>query len=65
MLDEDVDLKSDIKDGPDDGKEDTVKETRRYVPCHRKAFSLPRTLEPVNEDGSISPCPHIEIESPR
>jgi len=43
----------------------------RYTPGHRKAFSLPRTLEVVNEDGSIQEVrppplpPNLEIESPR
>lgn len=43
----------------------------RYTPGHRKAFSLPRTLEVVNEDGSIAEVrppplpPNLEIESPR
>lgn len=38
----------------------------RYVPCHRKAFSLPRTLEVVDELGAISPAvPSSQVESPR
>jgi len=39
----------------------------RYVPSHRKAFSLPRTLEVVDELGAISPAvpPSQEVESPR
>jgi len=40
----------------------------RYVPCHRKAFSLPRTLEVVDENGSIleQHVEHdVEVESPR
>ncbi|XP_023337041.1 TBC1 domain family member 12 [Eurytemora carolleeae] len=40
-------------------------EPARYVLGHRKAFSLPRTLEVVNEDGSISHYPLPEVESPR
>jgi len=43
----------------------------RYTPGHRKAFSLLRTLEVVNEDGSLPQVlppplpPNLEIESPR
>lgn len=39
----------------------------RYVPSHRKAFSLPRTLEVVDELGAISPAvpSSQEVESPR
>ena len=40
--DEKLRLKSDVSEITSDVNE--VKETR-YVPCHRKAFSLPRTLE--------------------
>ena len=42
--DEKLRLKSDMNELTSDVNE--VKETTpRYVPCHRKAFSLPRTLE--------------------
>jgi len=38
----------------------------RYVPSHRKAFSLPRTLEVVDELGAITPAlPTSQVESPR
>merc|ERR550532_3763250 len=39
---------------------------QRYVPPHRKAFSLPRPLEVVDELGAISPHPpSTQVESPR
>jgi len=39
----------------------------RYIPGHRKAFSLPRTLEVVDENGSILELQPVEnlVESPR
>merc|ERR1719150_1586640 len=39
---------------------------QRFLPTHRKAFSLPRTLEVVDELGAISPHPpSTQVESPR
>jgi len=54
-----------LESDPIDQSKNERSEQIRYVPGHRKAFSLPRTLEVVNEDGSISHYPHPEIESPR
>merc|ERR1719234_1462601 len=49
-----------------DENQGEVLEQQRYVPTHRKAFSLPRTLEVVDELGAISPHPpSTQVESPR
>jgi len=50
----------------DDENQGEVLGQQRYVPTHRKAFSLPRTLEVVDELGAISPHPpSTQVESPR
>jgi len=63
-LDESIDLP-----GVNTLEEDTITngadEPTRFIHCHRKAFSLPRTLEVINDDGSISHYPQPQVESPR
>eukprot|EP00092_Neocalanus_flemingeri_P001796 GFUD01001914.1.p1 GENE.GFUD01001914.1~~GFUD01001914.1.p1 ORF type:complete len:652 (-),score=231.78 GFUD01001914.1:342-2297(-) len=63
-----------ISDAKDDDSEQTIKSDENdsknvyYKPGHRKAYSLPRTLEVVDEHGSIT-HPMVEhdvvVESPR